>query len=588
VSADAEGPPAGRGQLPGNAELAHVVQMIADYLALDGQSTYRILAYERAATLFRDHPVSVAEMALQGELRRLPGVGEAIEAKVLEYVATGDIAFLARLRERYPEGLLIVMRLPGMGPKKTRLVWEKAGVGDIRDLERAAREGRLRGIPSMGEKSEANILRAIESWTAAVAGQDRGRRLRAVVEPQAARFVEALRALPQVAAADFAGSLRRCRATVRDIDLVVASLEPAAVMTAFASLPEMARVEAQGETKLAAATYSGLAVDLRVVPPESYGDLLQHFTGSADHNVALRGHAQRCGYKVSEYCVEHLASGRLIRCATEAEVYGIVGLCYIPPELREDQGEIQAAEAGMLPDLVDLPALRGDLHVHSDWTDGRTTLKQMALAARERGLDYLCFCDHSQSLAMTGGLNPERLLAQQEEIRALDESLEGIHLLSGIEVDILADGRLDLPDQVLAKLDFVTASIHSGFSQPPALIMERILGAMRNPYVRAVAHPSGRLIGRREGYEIDVETLARVAVETGTFLEINGSPDRLDLAAPAARRAASLGARLVICSDAHAVSDFDNLRWGIGEARRGWLTTADVANAGSWETISSK
>jgi DNA polymerase (family 10) len=283
--------------------------------------------------------------------------------------------------------------------------------------------------------------------------------------------------------------------------------------------------------------------------------------------------------------VEHVATGRRISCATEAAVYELVGLDYIPPELREDQGEIQAAEKGMLPDLVDLPDLRGDLHVHSDWTDGRASLEEMALAAQERGLDYLCFCDHSQSLAMTGGLGPERVLAQQEEIRALDARLEGIRLLSGIEVDILIDGRIDLPDEVLATLDFVTASIHSGFSQPSAVIMERIIGAMRNPYVRSVAHPSGRLIGRREGYEIDVDALARVAAETGTFLEINGSPDRLDLAAPAARRAAALGARVVVCSDAHAPKEFENLRWGIGEARRGWLTAADVGNAGNWETI---
>jgi DNA polymerase (family 10) len=577
-----------RGRLPSNIEIAGVIQMIADYLALDGQSAYRILAYEKAAALFRDHPVSVAEMALQGELRRLPGVGEAIEAKVLEYVATGDMTFLARLRDRYPEGLLTVMRLPGMGPKKTRLIWEEAGVADLRELETAARDGRLRGIAGMGQKTEANILRAIESWTAAVAGQERGRRLRAIVEPQAQRFVDALRALPEVAAADFAGSLRRARATVRDIDLVVASTRPAAVMDAFASLPELARVEAQGDTKLAAATYSGLGVDLRVVPPESYGNLLQHFTGSAEHNVALRGYAQRRGYKISEYCVEHVASGRRISCATEAGVYELVGLRYISPELREDQGEIQAAEAGMLPDLVDLPDLRGDLHVHSDWTDGRASLEEMALAARERGLDYLCFCDHSQSLAMTGGLGPERLMTQQEEIRALDARLDGIHLLSGIEVDILADGRIDLPDEVLARLDFVTASIHSGFSQPSAVIMERILGAMRNPYVRSIAHPSGRLIGRREGYEIDVDALARVAADTGTFLEINGSPDRLDLAAPAARRAAALGARVVVCSDAHAPREFDNLRWGVGEARRGWLTVGDVGNAEAWEMISGQ
>jgi DNA polymerase (family 10) len=574
--------PADPARVPSNAELAAVFQEIADYLALDGESLYRILAYEKAAGLFADRPVSIAEMAARGELQELPGVGQAIEGKVLEYLATREIAFLERLRERFPEELLAVMRLPGMGPKKTRLVWESAGIADLRELERACREGRIQAIPGMGEKTEAKLLRALEAWQARAAGGEELRRLRSAVEPLAARMVEALRALPVVAAADYAGSLRRLRATVRDIDLVVASTEPLTVMDAFARLPELAEISERGETKLAAKTHSGLAVDLRIVPPESYGNLLQHFTGSAEHNVALRAHAQRRGYKISEYHVEHLESGRLITCATEAEVYGLVGLSYVPPELRENQGEIEAAEAGSLPDLIYLQDLRGDLHVHSDWTDGRASLEQMALAARERGLDYLCFCDHSQSLAMTGGLSPERLLAQIEAIRALDNRLEGIRLLAGIEVDILADGRLDLPDDVLARLDFVTASIHSGFGQPQARIMERLTGAIRNPHVRSLGHPSGRLLGRRDPYEVDVETLVQVAAETATYLEINGSPDRLDLTAPAARRAAALGATMVICSDAHSPSDFENLRFGIGEARRGWLRAADVANTRPW------
>jgi len=574
-------------RFPSNTELAQVFQTIADYLALDGQSTYRILAYEKAATIFRDHPVSIAETAVRGELRELPGVGQAIEAKVLEYKATGDIAFLQGLRERYPEGLLEVMRLPGMGPKKTRLVWELAGVGDLRDLERACREGRISGLPGMGEKTEAKLLRALEAWTARAAGGAEPRRLRAVVEPQASRLVDALRTLPAVVVADAAGSLRRLRATVRDIDLVVASTQPAAVMDHFSTLAELEQIDERGETKLTAKTHAGLGVDLRIVPPESYGDLLQHLTGSAEHNVALRGHAQRRGYKISEYNVEHLESGRLITCATEAEVYGLVGLSYIQPELRENQGEIEAAEKGALPDLIELPDLRGDLHVHSDWTDGRASLEQMALAARARGLDYLCFCDHSQSLAMTGGLGPERLLAQGEVIRALDARLDGIVLLTGIEVDILADGRLDLPDEALARLDFVTASIHSGFGQPQAQIMQRLLGAMHNPHVHSIAHPSGRLLGRRDPYQVDIETLARAAAETGTLLEINGSPDRLDLTAFAARRAAALGAKMVICSDAHSTSDFDNLERAVAEARRGWLTAADVVNTRLWDDVRS-
>ena len=572
-------------KLPGNAELAGLFDTIADYLALEGESTYRILAYQKAAALFREHPVSIAEMALRGSLRELPGVGAAIEGKVLEYLSTGDIPFLERLRSRYPEGLLAIMQLPGVGPAKTRLLWEATGVADLRDLERACREGRIRQVPGMGEKSEAKLLAAIEAWEARTAGGEKPRRLHAAVEPHAAGIVEALRALPFVAAADYAGSLRRLRSTVRDIDLTVASEDPSSVMDAFAALPVIAGVDERGDTKVVARTHAGMNVDLRVVPPRSYGNLLQHFTGSAAHNVALRGHAQRRGYKISEYDVQHLESGRLITCATEAGVYATVGLGYIPPELREDQGEIEAAEAGRLPDLVELPDVRGDLHVHSDWTDGRATLEQMALAARERGLDYLCFCDHSQSLAMTGGLGPERLLAQIEAIRELDARLEGIHVLAGIEVDILADGRLDLPDDVLARLDFVTASIHSGFSQPKERLMERILGAMRNPHVRSIAHPSGRLIGRRPPYELDIDLLARTAAETGTYLEINGCADRLDLTAQAARRAAALGATLVICSDAHRPPEFENLRFGVGEARRGWLERENVANCRPWDEI---
>jgi DNA polymerase (family 10) len=572
-------------RLPANGELAGLFDTIADYLALEGESTYRILAYQKAAALFREHPVSVAEMALRGSLRELPGVGAAIESKVLEYLSTGDMPFLEQLRARYPEGLLTVMRLPGMGPAKTRLVWEAAGVADLRELERACREGRIRQVPGLGEKSEAKLLAATEAWDARTAGGEERRRLHAAVEPHAAGLVEALRGLPFVVAADYAGSLRRLRSTVRDIDLVVASEDSFAVMDAFAALPLIASVDERGETKVMARTHAGLGVDLRIVPPASYGNLLQHFTGSAAHNVALRGYAQRRGYKISEYNVQHLESGRLITCATEAEVYATVGLSYIPPELREDRGEIEAAEAGRLPDLIELPDVRGDLHVHSDWTDGRATLEQMALAAHERSLDYLCFCDHSQSLAMTGGLGPERVLAQIEAIRELDARLEGIRVLAGIEVDILADGRLDLPDNILTRLDFVTASIHSGFGQPKEKLMERILGAMHNPYVRSIAHPSGRLIGRRPPYELDIEVLARVASETGTYLEINGCADRLDLTAQAARRAAALGATLVICSDAHRPPEFENLRFGVGEARRGWLQPENVANCRPWEKI---
>ncbi len=577
---------------PSNGELADLFTTIAAYLALEGESTYRILAYEKAAELFRRHPHSIADIALKGQLRELPGVGSAIESKVLEFVRTGDIAVLARLRERFPEGLLQVMAVPGIGPKTARRLHEALGIGDLRDLEEAGRAGRIREVPGMGDKTQAKLLQTIESWTALQArgtGGESGtggsaRLLLADVEPQAESLLQALRLHPDVSAADTAGSLRRRRATVRDIDLVAASSRPAAVMDAFSQLPQLARVDQRGETKLTAVSHTGLNIDLRIVPSAAYGNLLQHFTGSAEHNVALRGYAQRRGFKISEYHIEELASGDQIHCPTEAEVYTTVGLDYISPELREDRGEIEAAERGTLPRLIERPDLRGDLHVHSDWTDGRAPLEEMARAAQAQGLEYVCFCDHSQALAMTGGLNPERVLEQIEAIRELDERLE-IRVLAGIEVDIMLDGRLDLPDDVLARLDFVTASIHSGFRQSRGEIMKRLLSALCNPHVDSVAHLTGRLINRREGYQIDLDTVAREAAATGTFLEINGCPDRLDLDALSARRALELGATLVICSDAHRPSEFANLAAGVAEARRGWVTAADVANTRLWQDL---
>ena len=558
---------------PSNAELVRLFETIADYLSLDGETAYRMLAYERAARTFREYPVSIADLASRGGLRELPGIGEAIEGKVLEYLATGEIGKLTQLRGKYPEGLLEVMHLPGVGPKTARHLWEALSIANLDELRLACERHAVRELPGMGDKKEANLLHAITVYQACSE-----RSLAGVVEPQAANLVEVLRAMPQVAAADYAGSLRRRRSTVRDIDLVVASTDPVAVMDAFAARLELARIEERGETKLVAVTHTEMNVDVRVVPPASYGNLLQHFTGSAEHNVALRGHALRRGYKICEYNVEHVASGRQITCTTEAEVYELVGLRYVPPELREDQGEIDASEKGLLPRLVELTDMRGDLHVHTDWTDGRATMEQMAFAALERGLEYICFADHSQSLAMAGGLGPERLARQMEAIRELDARLPGIELLCGIEVDILADGRLDLPDETLAQLDFVTASIHSGFSQPQAQIMKRLRNAMENPYVRSIGHPTGRLLGRREPYEVDLEELAGLAAQTGTFLEINASYDRLDLPAPAVRRAVGLGATIVICTDAHHPTDFDNLKFGVWEGRRGWLEAKNVAN----------
>ena len=573
-------------RLPSNPQLADLFQTLADYLALDGQSLYRILAYEKAVALFRVHPVSVAEMALRGDLRDLPGVGQAIETKVIEFITIGRLAALAEMSERYPEGLLTVMHLPGVGPKTARKLWGLAHISDVQALKEACADGRVRGLPGMGEKTEQNFLRAVETWEARVAEAPRARRLLAEVEPQAAHFVEILRALPATVAADYAGSLRRRRSMVRDIDLVVGSNDPSSIMNAFAALPELHSIEERGDTKLAAITHTGLGLDLRVVEPASYGDLLQHFTGSASHNVALRAYAQRRGLKINEYNVQHVETGRLTTCATEAEVYAMLDLAYIESELRENQGEIDAAATGALPHLIELSDLKGDLHVHSDWSDGRATLEEMALGARRAGLEYMCFCDHSHSLSVRGGITAERLLTQIETIRELDARIDGIRLLTGSEVDILVDGTLDWPDDILAKLDYVTASIHSGFGQPRDQITCRLTGAMRNPYVRSIGHPTGRLLTRRDSYDVDIDELAAVAVETGTFLEINASPDRLDLSAPMSRRAVDLGATLVVCSDAHHPDDFANLKLAIWEGRRGWLEAKRVANTGPWASFS--
>lgn len=562
-----------REPLPDNGELAAVFQTIADYLSLDGASVYRTLAYEKAAETFREHPTSVAELALRGGLRRLPGVGEAVGSKVAEYVDTGAIAMLEQLRATYPEGVLDLMRVPGVGPKKAKHLWTALGVDDLHSLRQAAEQGRVRGLPGMGAKTEANLLRAL-----AAAESRSDRHLIGAVEPTAERFAAALRALPHVDQADFAGSLRRRRSTIRDIDLVAASNEPELVMDAFAALPEIASVQERGSTKLVARTHSGFSVDLRVVVPEAYGNLLQHSTGSADHNVALRGYAQRAGYKVSEYSIEETATHHAIACRTEEEVYATLGLPWIPPELRENRGELEAAREERLPRLVTLADLRGDLHVHSDWSDGRATVEEMARAAQAAGLEYICFCDHSQSLGMGKGLTPTRVLAQIAEIRAVEAGVAGISLLAGSEVDILADGRIDLPNEVLAQLDFVTASIHSGFQESVDQIMKRLTAACENPHIDAIGHPTGRLLGRRDAYPVDIDRLVALAVETNTILEINASYHRLDLSAPHARLARDRGALLMICSDAHSPSGFDALRFGVGEARRGWVEAEDVVN----------
>ncbi|NLT35420.1 MAG: DNA polymerase/3'-5' exonuclease PolX [Gaiellales bacterium] len=476
--------------LPSNAELAALLRKIGGYLALHGEEGYRVLAYERAADVLQDYPASAATLALQGELRSLPGIGAAMEAKVLEYLHTGLIHLLVDLEARYPAGLLELLQLPGLGTATVRRLWETLGVCDAAGLREACLAGSVESLKGMGRRTQERILEALARGPAA----GTGRHLLGAVEPTALRLLERLAGCDSVVQATCAGSLRRRCSTVKDIDLVAGSSEPPAVLRRFATTADLSRVIQVGSTKLVAETQNGISVDLRVVSPEAYGNLLQHATGSAAHNVALRRHAQHRGLKLSENGVEAVGRARSLPFAEEEGVYRHLGLDLIPPELREDQGEIEAAAEGELPRLIEPGDLRGDLHVHTSWSDGREGIREMALAARSRGLEYICITDHSRSLAMARGLDPARLEQQREEIRDCNLELTDITILAGCEVDILADGALDLPDHTLAGLDFVIASIHSAFSQPLERIMSRLRAAAENPHVDAIAHPSGRLL----------------------------------------------------------------------------------------------
>lgn len=565
--------------LPANGDIAAMLARIARLFALREESPYRILAYEKAAEAIAEYPASAAELALRGELRTLPGVGRATEAAVLEYLETGRITLLDTLQGDYPEGIFDLLNVPGLGPRKVRTLWEELRVGDLPALRKACLDGRVASVPGMGKKTQDRLLAALDQVHA-----HPSRRLLGVVDIQADRLIQALRSLPQVAAADIAGSLRRRRSTVKDIDLVAAGEDPASIMESFAMLPDIALVQQRGPAKMVALTHTGMSVDLRVCVPAAYGNLLQHATGSAEHNAALRAYAQDRGLKVSEHGIESAGGGAVFLAAREEDVYRHLGLQWIPPELRENQGEIAAAATGGLPHLISRDDLQGDLHVHSLWSDGRSSILEMAVAARSQGLRYICICDHSRSLGVTRGLDISRLEQQREEIAIVNEQVRDVRVLAGIEVDILADGSLALPDEVLARLDFVVASIHTALAQPEPQITRRLLNAMRNPHVDAIGHPTGRLLLRRPAYDVDLDAVLKAAAETGTALEINSSFERLDLPGRMVRRAASMGVRFVINSDAHHVTGFELLGYGISEARRGWLEPSDVLNTRPWHT----
>ena len=564
-------------KLPTNTELAERFELLADMLELDGADAFRLAAYRRAAARIRDSAVPVAQLALDGKATRLSGIGSTIEAKIVEVVETGDMNALAKLRAKLPDGLVEVMHVPGLGPKTARKLWSELGVESLDDLRVAAEQERLRALPGLGAKTEERVLKSLAKPARASAAT--GRTLLGKALPAVRRAVAEIEESGLADRVSEAGSVRRRCETTKDLDLIATATDPAALTTFFAEREWVAEVVARGGTKATVVSHEGFRFDLRVVPPESYGNLLQHFTGSKDHNVALREEAVRRGLSVSEYGVLDVEREQTFQGADEEAVYAHLGYAWIPPELRENRGELEAAREGELPQLVELAELKGDLHMHTDWSDGRATLDEMVLASKERGHRYIAICDHARRL------RDGRLDAQTEAIAALNERLSGIRILAGVEVDIRADGSLDFDDETLAGREWVMASIHSGFDGPRERLTERLVAAMENPHVDCIGHPTGRKINRRPPYELDFERVCEVAVETGTFLEINAQPDRLDLTDTLARAAAEAGVPIVVSTDAHRIHELDNLELGVAQARRGWLTAEQVVNTRSWAEI---
>jgi len=555
-----------------NADIAGVFDEIADLLEIQEANPFRVRAYRNAARTVENLSLELAGAVGSGQrLPKLPGIGADLAAKIEEIVRTGTCGLLVRLRKELPAGVTELLRVPGLGPKRVKALYRDLAVKTLPQLLRAAEQGRVRELQGFGPARETQIADAVKRQLS------KARRFKLAVATQYARpFADYLRGVRGVDRVEVAGSYRRMRDTVGDLDILVTAKAAEAVMTRFAAYPEVAETLAKGETRASVLLRSGLQVDLRVVDPDCFGAALHYFTGSKAHNVAVRRMAQRKGLKISEYGV--FRGSRRIAGETEESVYAAVGLPWIAPELREDRGELEAAARGELPKLVELGDLTGDLHVHTKASDGHDTVRDMALAAKAHGFAYLAITDHSQQQRVAHGLDATRLAKQIGEIDRLNGELGGITLLKGAEVDILDDGALDLPDSILGKLDVVVAAVHSRFDLPRARQTARILKALDHPLVNVLAHPTGRLIEEREPYDVDMARIVRRARERGVLLEVNAQPSRLDLTDVHCRMAKDEGALVSLDSDAHSVHDLDDLRFGIGQARRGWLEARDVAN----------
>ncbi len=557
-----------------NRQLAETFTLIANLSEIKGEVIYVVLAYRKAAESLASLPREASEYWKEGKLREIPGVGRAIAEKIDELLSTGKLEFLENLKKEVPPALAEWLAVPGLGPKKIALIWKTLNITTLAQLEAAAKKGKLRGLPGMGAKSEAAILEGIASLARRSGRIPLGR-----AWPLAQEIIGHLKGVQGVVEAQPAGSLRRMRSTVGDLDILVAAQESAPVMEAFVKLPGVSRVLGKGETKSSIEFSDGVRAQVWVHPPEKFGTALQYATGSKDHNVQLRQLALEKGLSLSEHSLSRTNGKGEILCATEEEVYKTLGLPWIPPELREGRGEVQAAKANQLPKLIEVRDIKADLQVHSNYSDGKLSMLEMARAAAKRGIKVIAFTDHSVSLGVTGGLSIEKHKKQAAEIKKIQKELgDSILVLHASEVEIKANGTLDYPDEFLASLDLVLASLHTSLRQPREKVTQRVLNAIRNPHVDIIGHPTGRLIPDREGADLDMDAVLNAAAESGVALEINAHPSRLDLDDVYARRAKEMGIPLSINTDAHSEADFDMLFYGVATARRAWLTKEDVIN----------
>jgi DNA polymerase (family 10) len=564
-----------------NAEIAAALDELGTLYELDGAVRYRVNAYHDAAKAIRDCPVSVAELARAGRATELPGIGKTLQEKITTLLDTGEIPSAVKLKQKFPPTLIAVTRVPGLGAKTARRLFDELEVASLDDLRAAAEAQRIRELKGLGAKVEESILAALEAMKD-VDEAAAGRLLLSDVLPVAEELAAALREHPAADRVEVAGSARRRTETCKDIDLIATADDPKALAEELASHPLVASAGTPGTNGVRALTHNGIPVDLRIVAPDAFGNLLQHFTGSAAHNVQLREDAVARGLSVSEHGITEAESGEVHRCATEQEVYERLGYPYIEPELREGTGELRAAREGELPELVELGDLRGDLHSHTTLSDGKNTLEEMADAARERRYSYLAITDHSATHGFGDDVSAERLWERIEEVHTLDAKLPRFHLLAGSEINIGVDGSLDYPEDLVAELDWVVASVHTSFSNDEKVMTGRVLEAIENPLVDCIGHLTGRMLLRREPYPINVELVAQAAARTRTMLEINGNPNRRDLSERHARLAAEAGAMIVLNTDAHRVRTFDNMEYGLATARRAWLTKEQIANTRGW------